>query len=172
MTLIGLAVTFLGFAIAFSSLGVTDSTSTRMVMVLAGIVVSLVGIMGVLTPAYQKKWIYKKFVIALALLGCLAHAEAARAQAPAAAAAVAITDADLKAAVKPTDRANGDPDGSLTGTANDIAVADPKAGLTVADVLNQIGANRIGVNLAWTLLCGFLIMFMQAGFAVVEAGLC
>ena len=45
-------------------------------------------------------------------------------------------------------------------------------GLTVADVLNQIGANRIGVNFAWTLLCGFLIMFMQAGFAVVEAGLC
>ena len=44
--------------------------------------------------------------------------------------------------------------------------------MTVADVLNQIGANRIGVNFAWTLLCGFLIMFMQAGFAVVEAGLC
>ena len=39
-------------------------------------------------------------------------------------------------------------------------------------MLNQIGANRIGVNFAWTLLCGFLIMFMQAGFAVVEAGLC
>src|ERR687884_173337 len=52
------------------------------------------------------------------------------------------------------------------------ARAHAKAGLTVADVLNQIGANRIGVNFAWTLLCGFLIMFMQAGFAVVEAGLC
>ncbi len=55
---------------------------------------------------------------------------------------------------------------------NDIAIADAKVGLTVTDVLNQIGANRIGVNFAWTLLCGFLIMFMQAGFAVVEAGLC
>jgi cytochrome c biogenesis protein CcdA len=60
MTLVGLAVTFLGFVIAFISLGVTDSTTTRMVMVLAGIVVSLIGIMGVLTPAYQKTWIYKK----------------------------------------------------------------------------------------------------------------
>lgn len=59
MTLMGLAVTFVGFVIAFASLGVTDSTSTRMAMVLAGIVVSLFGIMGVLTPAYQKKWIYK-----------------------------------------------------------------------------------------------------------------
>ena len=29
-------------------------------MVLAGIVVSLIGIMGVLTPAYQKTWIFKK----------------------------------------------------------------------------------------------------------------
>jgi len=60
MTFVGLAVTFLGFVIAFISLGVTDSTSVRMVMVLAGIVVSLVGIMGVITPAYQKTWIWKQ----------------------------------------------------------------------------------------------------------------
>jgi cytochrome c biogenesis protein CcdA len=60
MTFVGLAVTFLGFVIAFISLGVTNSTGVRMVMVLAGIVVSLVGIMGVLTPAYQKTWIWKQ----------------------------------------------------------------------------------------------------------------
>ena len=60
MTFVGLAVTFLGFVIAFSSLGVTDSTGARMGMVLVGIVVSLVGIMGVLTPAYQKTWIWKR----------------------------------------------------------------------------------------------------------------
>ena len=60
MTFVGLAVTFLGFVIAFISLGVTDSTGGRMGMVLAGIVVSLVGIMGVITPAYQKTWIWKK----------------------------------------------------------------------------------------------------------------
>ena len=59
MTLIGLAVTLLGFVIAFASLGVTDSTGMRMAMVLVGIVVSLIGIMGVMTPAYQKTWIYK-----------------------------------------------------------------------------------------------------------------
>jgi len=60
MTFVGLAVTFLGFVIAFISLGVTDSTGVRMGMVLAGIVVSLVGIMGVITPAYQKTWIWKR----------------------------------------------------------------------------------------------------------------
>jgi len=123
----------------------------------------------------------KKILLLLAVALCLARGTALAqapepaapaAQAQAAPAATTITDADLKAAVKPTDRTNGDPDGSLTGTANDITVSDAKAGLTVADVLNQIGANKIGVNFAWTLLCGFLIMFMQAGFAVVEAGLC
>jgi hypothetical protein len=60
MTFVGLAVTLLGFVIAFASLGVSDSTTVRMGMVLAGIAVSLIGIMGVLTPAYQKTWIWKK----------------------------------------------------------------------------------------------------------------
>jgi hypothetical protein len=60
MTLVGVAVTFLGFVIAFISLGVTESTGVRMGMVVAGIVVSLVGIMGVITPAYQKTWIWKR----------------------------------------------------------------------------------------------------------------
>jgi hypothetical protein len=60
MTFVGLAVTLLGFVIAFISLGVTDSTGGRMGMVLLGIVVSLVGIMGVITPAYQKTWIWKR----------------------------------------------------------------------------------------------------------------
>ncbi|HET9833874.1 MAG TPA: ammonium transporter, partial [Vicinamibacterales bacterium] len=123
----------------------------------------------------------KKILLLLATALCLARGTALAqapepaapvAQAQAVSAATPITDTDLKAAVKPTDRTNGDPDGSLTGTANDITVSDAKAGLTMADVLNQIGANKIGVNFAWTLLCGFLIMFMQAGFAVVEAGLC
>ena len=60
MTLVGLAVTFLGFVIAFVSLGVTESTGMRLAIVLVGIVVSLIGIMGLITPAYQKSWIYKK----------------------------------------------------------------------------------------------------------------
>ena len=60
MTLAGLVVAFLGFAVAFASLGVTDSTTVRMGMVLAGIAISLVGIMGVMVPAYQKQWIWKR----------------------------------------------------------------------------------------------------------------
>lgn len=35
-----------------------------------------------------------------------------------------------------------------------------------------ITRNYYAVNFAWTLVCGFLVMFMQAGFALVETGLC
>jgi len=34
------------------------------------------------------------------------------------------------------------------------------------------GKNRAGINMMWTLITGFLVMFMQAGFAMVETGLC
>ena len=97
------------------------------------------------------------------------------------AAPTAITDADLKGISSPDAkaRANGDPDGGLTGNVSDIAVADPitdktpKAkGLTIADIANQIGQNKIAINFMWTLVTGFLVMFMQAGFAIVETGLC
>jgi cytochrome c biogenesis protein CcdA len=60
MTYVGLAITFLGFVVAFISLGVTGSTGMRLIMVLAGIAISLTGIMGVITPAYQKTWIWKE----------------------------------------------------------------------------------------------------------------
>src|SRR5664279_647395 len=104
-----------------------------------------------------------------------APAAAAQSQpaAPAKPTPVAITDQDLKAidAPKPEARAKGDPDGSLTGTVSDV-VSDPKKGLTLADVVNQVGQNKIAVNFVWTLVTGFLVMFMQAGFAIVETGLC
>ena len=70
------------------------------------------------------------------------------------------------------DLANGDPSGTKTGTANDVVAADAKKGLTLTDLVNQVGQNRIGINFTWTLVCGFLVMFMQAGFAIVETGLC
>ncbi len=67
--------------------------------------------------------------------------------------------------------AKGDPGAELYGTANDITLADSKKGLTVADLANQVGQNKIAINFVWTLVCGFLVMFMQAGFAIVETGL-
>jgi Amt family ammonium transporter len=86
------------------------------------------------------------------------------------------TSAELKAALakapSTADLQQGDPGGSATGTINDVPVTDAKAGLTLGDVANQVGQNKIGINFTWTLIAGFLVMFMQAGFAMVEAGLC
>lgn len=118
------------------------------------------------------------------LLSSLSYAQAPPPSAPPAAtppaavsatpSAVPLTDADLKNASVPSAdaRAKGDPDGSLTGTAADVAVSDSKKGLTVSDLVNQVGQNKIAINFVWTLITGFLVMFMQAGFAVVETGLC
>ncbi len=39
-------------------------------------------------------------------------------------------------------------------------------------MVNQVGQNKIAINFVWTLIAGFLVMFMQAGFAIVETGLC
>src|SRR5436190_4131477 len=85
----------------------------------------------------------------------------------------AITEADLAGAPVPSAdaRAKGDPDGSLTGTASDVTVSDPKKGISIGDLANQAGQNKIAINFVWTLITGFLVMFMQAGFAIVETGL-
>jgi ammonium transporter, Amt family len=65
--------------------------------------------------------------------------------------------------------AAGDPTGAATGTAKDVAVKDPK-NPTLPEVMDTIGHNKIAINVIWTLITGFLVMFMQAGFAMVETG--
>lgn len=60
MVIAGIVVTFLGFLISVASLGVMSSVGGRMVMVLAGIAVSLVGIIGVLNRALLSKAIWRK----------------------------------------------------------------------------------------------------------------
>jgi Amt family ammonium transporter len=37
---------------------------------------------------------------------------------------------------------------------------------------DSVGHNRIAINIVWILVAGFLVMFMQAGFALLETGLC
>src|SRR5216684_1836256 len=105
-------------------------------------------------------------------VGIVAHAQAPAA-APAAAAPVPAADAQLKDAAgkapAAADMQKGDPGGTLTGTINDVPAADSKAGVTLPDVANQVGQNKIAVNFVWTLITGFLVMFMQAGFAMVES---
>lgn len=85
-----------------------------------------------------------------------------------------------------------DPAGTKTGTINDIDTTMAKVvdsvskskDTTVAQASNSInklasaittignadGHNKIAINIMWTLITGFLVMFMQAGFAMVETG--
>jgi len=117
----------------------------------------------------------QSLVLVGAMLALMAGAfgQAPGAAQPAAAPAKPITDVDLKSVEtpKPEARAKGDADGSLTGTAADVAVADAKKGLTIADLVNQAGQNKIAINFVWTLVTGYLVMFMQLGFALLETGL-
>src|SRR5438093_3919463 len=63
-----------------------------------------------------------------------------------------------------------DPSGGNTGAASDVPAA--KAGEpTMAELANAVGHNKVSINMVWTLITGFLVMFMQAGFAMVETGL-
>jgi ammonium transporter, Amt family len=108
---------------------------------------------------------------ALAFLLLAGACSVARADAAPSASAAELKDAASKAPTTST-LAAGDPGGTITGTVSDVPVSDAKTGLTLGDVVNQVGQNKIGINFTWTLICGFLVMFMQAGFAMVEAGLC
>jgi len=87
--------------------------------------------------------------------------------------AKAISEADLANVPPPAAdaRAKGDMEGSLTGTASDVTVSDAKKGITIGDLANQVGQNKIAINFVWTLITGFLVMFMQLGFALLETGL-
>jgi ammonium transporter, Amt family len=87
---------------------------------------------------------------------------------PAPAAAAAPAEAPAAPAAAPAPR-GPDPTGAATGTAADVPVKDP-AQPTLAEVMETVGHNKISINIVWTLLAGFLVMFMQTGFAMVETG--
>jgi Amt family ammonium transporter len=59
-----------------------------------------------------------------------------------------------------------DPAGGATGVASDVKTGET----STLDLANAIGHNKVAINMIWVLLCGFLVMFMQAGFAAVEGG--
>jgi Amt family ammonium transporter len=49
---------------------------------------------------------------------------------------------------------------------------DVPSALSIADVYDRMAHNLYAINFVWTLVAGFLVMFMQAGFMFVETGLC
>jgi ammonium transporter, Amt family len=63
----------------------------------------------------------------------------------------------------------GDPTGTSTGTAADVT-AKVAGHPTPDEMAQELGHTKIAVNYVWLLLAGFLVMFMQAGFAMLEVG--
>jgi ammonium transporter, Amt family len=49
----------------------------------------------------------------------------------------------------------------------EVKMADP----TIVDVAKQVGDTNSALNVVWVMVAGCLVMFMQAGFALVETGL-
>jgi Amt family ammonium transporter len=65
--------------------------------------------------------------------------------------------------------AQADPTGAKTGTIKDVPAVKPGEP-TLTEVAEAVGHNKIATNIIWTLITAFLVMFMQAGFAMVETG--
>ena len=63
----------------------------------------------------------------------------------------------------------GDPTGAETGKASDVVAANAAAP-TLQELAAEVGHAKIAGNFVWILLAGFLVMFMQAGFAFCETG--
>ncbi len=55
--------------------------------------------------------------------------------------------------------------------ADDAAAEEVAVELTVADVQASVDAVQYNLNHVWILLAGFLVFFMQAGFAMLEGGM-
>ena len=74
------------------------------------------------------------------------------------------------------------PPGANAGTVTDLTWPVPadassmnpdgKNKVTQDELIANVAHNKTSINLVWTLVTGFLVMFMQAGFALVETGLC
>jgi hypothetical protein len=60
MAFVGVLITLLGFVIAILSVAVTSSVGGRMVVVLIGIAVCLIGIIGVINRAFLRNAIWRR----------------------------------------------------------------------------------------------------------------
>ena len=67
--------------------------------------------------------------------------------------------------------ATGGAAGAWATPAGDGKGDDP-AKLDVPGLYDRVAHNLFSINMVWVLITGFLVMFMQAGFAMVETGLC
>lgn len=71
---------------------------------------------------------------------------------------------------------NADPGGTKTGNISDYLAATGQSKVPLSQqginaLANETGHLRISINLTWLLMTGFLVLFMQVGFAFLVTGL-
>ncbi len=62
-----------------------------------------------------------------------------------------------------------DPSGGNTGSINDVP-AEIAGQPSINEIAQSLGQSRVALNILWTMIAGFMVMFMQAGFSLVEMG--
>src|SRR5689334_16818311 len=122
---------------------------------------------------------YKLLILGL-LVFCVTLPTLAYADAPAASAAPSASAAPLPGYFSGANE-NGkpatwpDPTGAASGvwaTPAGDGKGDQPSQLGPTDLYDRITHNMFSINMVWALVTGFLVMFMQAGFAMVETGMC
>ena len=71
---------------------------------------------------------------------------------------------------------HADPGGTKTGNVSDYLTATGQSKVALSQVgvnklANETGHLRIAINFTWLLITGFLVLFMQVGFAFLVTGL-
>jgi Amt family ammonium transporter len=106
-------------------------------------------------------------LFACALAGALAAPVPAEEEAPAPPAYFSGANADAEKPTWP------DQTGGAAGTWITPGVGgDDPSKIDSAGLFDRIAHNMFSINMVWVLITGFMVMFMQAGFMLVETGLC
>jgi ammonium transporter, Amt family len=130
----------------------------------------------------RARWFRWCCVITVALLFVVQRAmaddekpAAPAAAAPAATAAPALPDYFSGTNSDPKKPAWPDPNGGAAGVCAAPAgdgKGDVPSSLKTTDLFDRVAHNVFSINIVWVMVAGFLVMFMQTGFAMVETGLC
>ncbi len=105
-----------------------------------------------------------------------APAEPPKAAAPAAESKPAEPDKAEAAPAGPahpseTPKASDSSGANYHGASTTAALTKSGDKITEETLARDLKLVKIGLNMMWSLICGFMVMFMQAGFALVESGL-
>ncbi len=123
-------------------------------------------------------WLLLSFLTILACAGAVRPAVAEEAAPPAAGAAAPAPKLPAyftTTSPEPDKPLWPDPAGGNSGawaTPAGDGKGDIPEKFSIPDLYDRVAHNLFSINYVWVLVAGFLVMFMQAGFMMVETGLC